>query len=622
MTPVAMTDPGIFAAIALLLPVTSFLILALGYPLRRSGRAAGLVSILCAAGALAAALRAWSLETPEGMTRIAYEWIPQEAGSLATVGVLADADSTIMLVLVALVSLLVQVYSLGYLDTEPRPALGRYFTYQSLFAFSMMGLVLAPGFLQLFIFWELVGLCSYLLIGYWYQRPEAARAAVKAFWITKAGDVGLLVGIVLLWYRAGTFDFLELYDLVRAGQLPVAGLAGVTFCLYLGAMGKSAQFPLHVWLPDAMEGPTPVSALIHAATMVTAGVYLLRRTIWLFALTPDVLHLIGWIGAFTALLAAVLACVQSDIKRVLAYSTVSQLGYMMTAMGAGFAGAGFLHLLTHGIFKALLFLGAGALIHSVGSNDIYHMGGLRRAMPQTVIVFLVGTLSLAGIPLFGGFYSKEEILGAVWSGGLAGPFWMLVAAAFLTAFYMFRVVFIAFWGEHRSVHGAHGVGHHLHDAPPVMTIPLWILAVMSVGIGLFFLRHHAEPELTAPAWLTPLAVGVAVAGILLAWLTYQVRAISADLLARAFAPIRRAALARFWLDDLFAGFYRHVLLDLSRLIGWIDRYLVDGVVNLLSAWTLIWGDRLRRIQSGLPQDYVYGLAVGLLLLLIWVQWPR
>ena len=622
MTPVAMTDPGVFAAIALLLPATSFLILALGYPLRRSGRAAGLVSILCAAGALAAALRAWSLETPEGMTRIAYEWIPQEAGSLATVGVLADADSTIMLVLVALVSLLVQVYSLGYLDTEPRPALGRYFTYQSLFAFSMMGLVLAPGFLQLFIFWELVGLCSYLLIGYWYQRPEAARAAVKAFWITKAGDVGLLVGIVLLWYRAGTFDFLELYDLVRAGQLPVAGLAGVTFCLYLGAMGKSAQFPLHVWLPDAMEGPTPVSALIHAATMVTAGVYLLRRTIWLFALTPDVLHLIGWIGAFTALLAAVLACVQSDIKRVLAYSTVSQLGYMMTAMGAGFAGAGFLHLLTHGIFKALLFLGAGALIHAVGSNDIYHMGGLRRAMPQTVIVFLVGTLSLAGIPLFGGFYSKEEILGSVWSGGLAGPFWMLVAAAFLTAFYMFRVVFIAFWGEHRSVHGAHGVGHHLHDAPPVMTIPLWILAVMSVGIGLFFLRHHAEPEFTAPAWVTPLAVGVAVAGMLLAWLTYQVRAISADLLARAFAPIRHAALARFWLDDLFAGFYRHVLLGLSRLIGWIDRYLVDGVVNLLSAWTLIWGDRLRRIQSGLPQDYVYGLAVGLLLLIIWVQWPR
>jgi NADH-quinone oxidoreductase subunit L len=618
MTP----DPGSLATLALLLPAASFLLLAVGYPLRRSGRAAGLVSILCAAGALAAALAAWARQEPEGMTRIAYEWIPQEAGSLATVGVLADADSTIMLVLVALVSLLVQVYSLGYLDTEPRPALGRYYAYQSLFAFSMMGLVLAPGFLQLFVFWELVGLCSYLLIGYWYERPEAARAAVKAFWITKAGDVGLLIGIVLLWYRAGTFDYLEIYDLVRAGQLPVAGLGLVTFCLYLGAMGKSAQFPLHVWLPDAMEGPTPVSALIHAATMVTAGVYLLRRTIWLFALTPDVLHLIGWIGAFTALLAAVLACVQTDIKRVLAYSTVSQLGYMMSAMGAGFAAAGFLHLLTHGVFKALLFLGAGAVIHAVGSNDIYHMGGLRRVMPQTAVVFMVGTLSLAGIPLFGGFHSKEEILGAVWSGGLVLPFWMLVLAAFLTAFYMFRVVFITFWGDRRAgdAHG-HG-GPHLHDAPLVMSLPLWILAVLSVGIGIYFVRHHGEGEFTAPSWLTPLAVSVAVGGIVLAWLTYQARVVSADLLARAFAPIRRAALARFWLDDLFEGIYRGVLLNLSVVVGWVDRYIVDGIVNVFSAWTLISGDRLRRIQSGLPQDYVYGIAVGLLLLLIWVQWPR
>jgi NADH-quinone oxidoreductase subunit L len=615
-----MTDPGSLATLALLLPAAAFLVLAVAYPLRWSGLVAGIVSILCAAGSLAAAVRAWSLQSPEGMTRIVYEWIPQEAGSLATVGVLADADSTMMLVLVALVSFLVQVYSLGYLDAEPRPALGRYYTYQSLFAFSMMGLVLAPGFLQLFIFWELVGLCSYLLIGYWYERPEAARAAVKAFWITKAGDVGLLVGIVLLWHRSGTFDYLELYDLVRAGQLPIAGLGLVTFCIYLGAMGKSAQFPLHVWLPDAMEGPTPVSALIHAATMVTAGVYLLRRTIWLFALTPDVLLLIGWIGAFTALLAAVLACVQTDIKRVLAYSTVSQLGYMMSAMGAGFAAAGFLHLLTHGVFKALLFLAAGAVIHAVGSNDIYQMGGLRRAMPQTSIVFVVGTLSLAGIPLFGGFFSKEEILGAVWSGGLAVPFWMLVIAAFLTAFYMFRVVFIAFWGEGRGA--PHGNGRHLHDAPPVMSVPLWILAALSVGIGLFFFRHHPEAEFTAPGWLTPLAVAVAVGGIALAWLTYQARVISVDVLARVFAPIRRAALARFWLDDLFEGVYRGVLLGLSVLVGWVDRYIVDGIVNLFSAWTLIWGDRLRRIQSGLPQDYVYGLAVGLLLILIWVQWPR
>ena len=247
----------------------------------------------------------------------------------------------------------------------------------------MMGLVLAPNLLQLFICWELVGLCSYLLIGFWYQKPEAARAAVKAFWTTKAGDVGLLIGIVLLWRVTGTFDLGELRAMVDERRAPAAGLSLITFCIYLGAMGKSAQFPLHVWLPDAMEGPTPVSALIHAATMVTAGVYLLHRTSWLFALTPDVLMIVAWIGAFTALLAAVLACVQDDIKRVLAYSTVSQLGYMMAAIGAGVSTAGFLHLLTHGLFKALLFLGAGAVIHAVGSNDLSRMGGLAKRMPQT-----------------------------------------------------------------------------------------------------------------------------------------------------------------------------------------------------------------------------------------------
>src|SRR5436190_16416533 len=273
--------------------------------------------------------------------------------------------------------------------------------------------------------WELVGLCSYLLIGFWYQRPAAARAAVKAFWITKAGDVGMLIGIVMLWRLTGTFDLQQLRTMAMSGAIPLAGLSIITFAIYMGAMGKSAQFPFHVWLPDAMEGPTPVSALIHAATMVTAGVYLLVRTDWLFALTPDVLLIVAWIGAFTALLAAVLACVQDDIKRVLAYSTVSQLGYMMTAIGAGVASAGFFHLLTHGVFKALLFLGAGAVIHAVGSNDVKDMGGLAKKMPQTAIVFLIGTLSLAGIPLFGGFASKESVLGAVWHGGLTGPFVML-----------------------------------------------------------------------------------------------------------------------------------------------------------------------------------------------------
>src|SRR5258705_4520520 len=479
-----MAASGNFALWAWLAPALSFVLLSLIVPLRRSGKAAAWLSIVLRAGALVAAVSAWRASVPDMARRMLWEWIPVEDGVLTSVGVLADADSTLMLILVALVSFLVQVYSLCYLADEPPASLGRYYAYQSLFAFSMMGLVLAPNFAQLFICWELVGLCSYLLIGYWYTRPEAARAAVKAFWIPTAADVGFLIGIVLVWRQTGTFDFLDLLQMADAGAIPLAGLGIITFCIYLGASGKSAQFPFHIWLPDAMEGPTPVSALIHAATMVTAGVYLLTRTVWLFRLTPDVMQIIAWNGALTALLAAVLACVQTDIKRVLAYSTVSQLGYMMTAIGAGFASAGFVHLLTHGIFKALLFLGAGAVIHAVGTNDIFRMGGLARRMPQTAIVFIVGTLSLAGVPFFGGFFSKEEILGATLAGGFPGPFAMLLFGAFLTAFYMFRVVFITFFGTPAPAHDAHD--HHVHDAPPFMAAPLWILALLSVvGVILF-----------------------------------------------------------------------------------------------------------------------------------------
>jgi NADH-quinone oxidoreductase subunit L len=629
-----MADAGALALVSLLLPAFAFLVLAIATPLRRQGRAAGWFSIGCAAGSLAAAVMAWRAvaETP---LRLVWEWLPAQGGTLATVGVLVDPDSTIMLTLVALVAFLVQFYSFGYLSEEPPPSLGRYYTYQSLFAFSMMALVLAPNFLQLFIAWELVGLCSYLLIGFWYWKPEASVAAVKAFWITKAGDVGLLIGIVLLWRQAGTFDLTDMRAMVESGALPAAGLSLITFCIYLGAMGKSAQFPLHVWLPDAMEGPTPVSALIHAATMVTAGVYLLHRTSWLFALAPDVLLIVCWIGAFTALLAAVLACVQDDIKRVLAYSTVSQLGYMMAAIGAGFSAAGFLHLLTHGLFKALLFLGAGAVIHAVGSNDLSRMGGLARRMPHTTIVFVVGTLSLAGIPLFAGFLSKEEILGAVLAGGLVAPFAVLMVVAFLTAFYMFRVVFLAFFGPPQPQHTTHtggGVAHrlphdvavidsvHAHDPPATMLLPLWTLAVLSMVVGVYFTFVHPEQEFVAPGWLTPAAVGVATAGILLAWLTYQRGTVDAERLATLFGPIRRAALARFWLDDLYIAAYRGLLLAFSAGVGWVDRYFVDGVLNAVSAWTVEAGDNLRTIQTGRAQDYVYAIAVGVLALIIWMQW--
>jgi NADH-quinone oxidoreductase subunit L len=618
-----MTDPAFAALIALLLPACAFVILALAGPFRRLGRPAAYLSVVFSAAALVAAIAAFRLAGGGGYSVWLWSWIPAEAGPLATIGVLADGDSALMLVLVALVSFLVQVYSLGYLSDEGMPSLGRYYTYQSLFAFSMMGLVLAPNFVQLYICWELVGLCSYLLIGYWYTRPEAARAAVKAFWITKAGDVGMLIGIVLLWRLTGTFDFLQLLQLADAGAIPLAGLGVITFCIYLGAAGKSAQFPFHVWLPDAMEGPTPVSALIHAATMVTAGVYLLTRTVWLFRLTPDVMEIVAWNGAFTALLAAVLACVQTDIKRVLAYSTVSQLGYMMAAIGAGFASAGFLHLLTHGIFKALLFLGAGAVIHAVGTNDIFAMGGLWRRMPQTAIVFVIGTLSLAGVPLFAGFFSKEEILAAVFVGGFPVPFAMLLLGAFLTAFYMFRVVFVTFAGAPAAPPAGHrSDGSHVHDAPPFMALPLWILAVMCVGIGILFAAWHPAAEFEMLGWVTPAAIAVSLGGIALAYLVYERRAISADALAKAFAPIRAAALRRFWIDDAFAFVYRRLMLSLSWLVGWVDRYLVDGLVNLFSAWTLSAGGGLRRIQSGRAQDYVYGIALGVLLLMVWIRWPR
>jgi NADH-quinone oxidoreductase subunit L len=352
-------------------------------------------------------------------------------------------------------------------------------------------------------------------------------------------------------------------------------------------------------------------------------VYLLFRTSFLFEQTPEVLAAVGWIGAFTALLAAVLACVQRDIKRVLAYSTVSQLGYMMAAIGAGFASAGFLHLLGHGVFKALLFLGAGAVIHAVGTNDIFAMGGLARRMPQTFAVFLIGTLSLAGIPFFAGFFTKEEILGAAWVGGLTLPFAMLAAAALLTAFYMFRVVFIAFLGEPAAPE-PHGGAHagHAHDAPVVMGLPLWILAALAMVIGVGSLLWHPEAEFTPPTWLTPLAVGVAVGGIALAWLVYARRLISAEWLYQRFAVVAEAAVERFWLDDLFALIYRRGILGLARIVGWVDRYIVDGVLNVVSAGTLTLGDRLRRIQSGQAQDYVYGIALGVLLLMVWMRWPR
>jgi proton-translocating NADH-quinone oxidoreductase chain L len=507
-------------------------VLAIVFPLRRLGKPAAWFSILCAAGAFASAVMAWRIQSVAAHpVHLVWPWLPSAGKTIADVGVLVDAQSTIMLCLVSLVALLVQFYSVGYLHDEPAPALGRYYAYQSLFAFSMMGLALAPNLLQLFMCWELVGLCSYLLIGFWYQRPSAARAAVKAFWITKAGDVGMLIGIVMLYRAAGTFDITELHSLAASNALPMAGLSVITFCLYLGAMGKSAQFPFHVWLPDAMEGPTPVSALIHAATMVTAGVYLLVRTDWLFALTPNVLLIVAWIGAFTALLAAVLACVQDDIKRVLAYSTVSQLGYMMTAIGAGVAGAGFLHLLTHGLFKALLFLGAGSVIHAVGSNDLPNMGGLAKRMPQTATSSSSGRsrsrafrssagsvegrnsgrrlwrasdgavcAADAGCRPDGLLHVPRRLPGVLWNAcarRVAAP--VHVAHAAGSHGTPSRVAHAALHNE-AVAEGAHvNEMPHAHEPPMTMLLPLWILAIGAMVVGVMSTLHLGGVSVAEPA---------------------------------------------------------------------------------------------------------------------------
>jgi len=599
--------------LVLALPFVSFLLIGLVRPLRRRGRLAGWLGIAAIAAAFVLALATWV-----GGIRgtVIVPWLPGDGGPMGTIGLLVDELSAPMLVLVTLVSLLVQIYSLAYLHDEPLPSLGRYYAYHSLFAFSMLGLVLSPTYLQMFVFWELVGLCSYLLIGYWYTRPAAARAAVKAFWTTKLGDLGFIAGIVMLWSATGTFEFEALFRMAKDQTLPLEGLATIMFLIYLGAVGKSAQFPLHVWLPDAMEGPTPVSALIHAATMVTAGVFLVARSEPLLVLVPGVLVVIARVGAFTALLAATMACVESDIKRVLAYSTVSQLGYMMAAAGAGATDAGFFHLLTHGIFKALLFLGAGAVIHAVGTNDIFRMGGLWRAMPQTGLVFMVGTLALAGVWPLAGFFSKEAVLAGVGAAGQPTIFLTLALTAFVTAFYMFRVVFVTFFGR-GHVHG----DVHPHDPPWLMRGPLWLLAALTVGIGLRFAAGGAD-EHHPPAWLTALSLALAAGGILLAWAMYGARWLPVDVVRRPLAAIDFLARRRYFLDAIYEGLYRGFMLGFARLIGWIDRYLVDGCLNVASAWSLRAGDALRRIQSGQPQDYVYGVAFGVLLLMVWAQWWR
>ncbi len=612
-----MSSSSILVFLVLLAPFFSTLVLTVFYPLRRTGKPAGIFSVLCILGSLVFSLTL--LFSKNFDFSVNFSWLPSISGPIAQVGFWYDKVSGMMLVVVSLVALMVQIYSLGYLSSETKPSLGRYFLYQSLFAFSMLGLVLANNFLELFIFWELVGLCSYLLIGFWYHKPEAARAAVKAFWVTRFGDIGLIIAIILLWNRTGTFDYQNIFSLVQANALGQNFLILVSILIFLGAMGKSAQFPLHIWLPDAMEGPTPVSALIHAATMVAAGVYLVIRLFPFFQASPTTLNLIVYIGSFTALLGAVLASKQDDIKRVLAYSTVSQLGFMMAALGVGAWVASYFHLFTHAYFKALLFLAAGSVIHVVGSNSLSVMGKLALKMKWTFVGFLFGALALSGIWPFSGFFSKDEILVSVISSGKIIPSIFLLLTTLLSGYYIFRVIFLAFFSTAKSQ-------IHSHESPKVMLIPILILAALALSSGLirknflnFFEESGTLHSFTALKVMVPaVSLGLGILGISLAWMFFQKEKKVPKVLALSVKPIAKAIDQKFYLDHTYEFLYARGMLLLSFLIGWTDRYLVDGMVNLAAWCTGKLGSILRRLQTGQAQDYLIGIGLGVLILIIWI----
>ncbi len=562
------------------------------------------------------------------------------------IGYAIDPLAAVMLFVVTVVGSLIFIYSIGYMQGDPRYP--RFFAYMSLFAGSMLLLVLANNFLLLYVGWELVGLCSYLLIGFWFERPAAARASMKAFVTTRIGDFFMFVGILLIFATVSSLHFGSIFKAVESRQLagPLLTLAAVL--VFGGAVGKSAQVPLHVWLPDAMEGPTPVSALIHAATMVAAGVYLVARTYPLFFGSPDheALAVVAYVGGITALLAASIGIVQDDIKRVLAYSTISQLGYMMMGLGVLGYTAGMFHLLTHAFFKALLFLTAGSVIHAMNTNDMKQMGGLAKAMPVTYWTMLVGALALAGVPPFAGFWSKDEILAAALRHN-----WVLfglgAAGAFLTAFYAFRMIFYTFTGvpRHRAAHP--------HESPPVMTVPLIVLAVFSTVIGLVGAPFLANPfhrfvhfETIAGVPFDPTLAGVstliALVGIGAAAIVYRWQWVSSAALRRAFSPLYVALVHKYWWDEFYLYTVVRPTVWIARRLRTFDLYVIDGAVNAIGV-LFVWfarlyrvfdlyvvdgavnlvgwtakglGGVLRYVQTGRPQNYLLVIALGVIVLLM------
>lgn len=569
-----------------------------------------------------------------------FDWLQFTDTLVIRLGFLLDPISAMMLVVITTISFMVHLYSNGYMKGEV--GFQRYYAFLSLFSFSMLGLVVATNIFQMYIFWELVGASSYLLIGFYYTKPSAVSASKKAFIVTRFADLGFLIGILILSYFTGVFDFTAMTSASVGGSYAVdttsafnvlASTGGATFMgasvltwalvlIFMGGMGKSAMMPLHIWLPDAMEGPTPVSALIHAATMVVAGVYLVARLFPLYLMEETALTIVTVVGAATAFYAAVVACTQVDIKRVLAFSTISQIAFMMVSLGVARAelhdGVGYMasmfHLFTHAMFKALLFLGAGALIHAVHSNDFTSMGGLRKYMPVTHITFLIGCLAIAGIPPFAGFFSKDEILVAAFENNMFWGLWMMMVAG-LTAFYMFRLYYRIFWWNKPDY------SHHTpHDAHWTMTLPLVILAGVSVVAGFIpfgeLVTWNGEPYHIHINWIVAgSSVAVAVIAIIIATVMYKNENAVPDKIADKVKCLWTAAYNRFYFDELYMFITHKIIFNLiSRPIAWFDRHIIDGTMDMFATVTNKTSEAIKGFQSGNVQSYVWIYLIGVLLL--------
>ena len=630
-----------YTILILALPVLSFLVLALA-GMKMPHRVAGTIGTLSlGAVAVLSYLTAFNYfsapRTAEGLyptlTPWNIEWLPFTSSLHIDMGILLDPISVMMLVVISTVSLMVHIYSFGYMKGEV--GFQRYYAFLSLFTFSMLGLVVATNIFQMYVFWELVGVSSYLLIGFYYTKPEAIAASKKAFIVTRFADLGFLIGILIYGYYMQTFTFNPGTErLMQAGMV----LPWALGLMFIGGAGKSAMFPLHIWLPDAMEGPTPVSALIHAATMVVAGVYLVARMFPLFIeYAPSVLHIVAYVGAFTAFYAASVACVQSDIKRVLAFSTISQIGFMMVALGVctsadpheGGLGymAGMFHLFTHAMFKALLFLGAGSIIHAVHSNEMSAMGGLRKYMPITHITFLIACLAIAGIPPFSGFFSKDEILTACFQfSPIMG--WIMTVIAGMTAFYMFRLYYGIFWagsepGQKSASDGGDSHMPHPHESPLAMTLPLMLLAVVTIVAGFIpfghFISSNGEAYNIHLDWsVAGTSIAVAVVSIAIATYIYAgSRQPVADTLAHRFKGLWTAAYHRFYLDEVYQFITHRIIFGcICRPIAWWDRHVVDGFFDFLAWGADATSDEIRGLQSGRIQQYTFVFLLGTLALIL------